>query len=126
MSQLKFSDFFTKLRNDVDFRTRFAADPAATLKAEGFDPASLSLPSNIDLDALSKKLDSLFTGKEGYTTPTQDQVSRLSADELWAKFNIIKGATATALRDEVSPIVVAVVAYGTAVAVGPVIGSSSE
>jgi hypothetical protein len=114
-AQPKFSDFFTKLHDDAAFRARFVADPAATLRQAGFDPTKLNIPANIDANTLNAKLDALFSAKQAFRMPTSAEVSRLSADQLWSDFGIIKGATG---EDGDPPIVVAVVAYGTAVAVG--------
>ncbi|MEX1367951.1 MAG: hypothetical protein AB1Z98_32780 [Nannocystaceae bacterium] len=114
MSQEKFSELFTKLHKDGGFRSRFAKDPAAALRAEGFDTSKLALPKKIDLAQLDQKLERLFSGREAYVPPTPEVAGRMSADELWSKFGIIGGSQAAT---DV-PIVVAVVAYGAAATVG--------
>lgn len=115
MSQPNFSSFFVKLRKDEVFRARFVKDPAATLKAEGIDASKLDIPTKIDASKLDERLDLLFSERDTYKMPSAGDVERMSAEELWDRFSIIKGATGAGAD---VPIVTAVVAYGAAVAVG--------
>lgn len=112
MSDKNFSEFFARLHSDPKFRARFAASPAAVLAEAGFDPKKLQLPSNIDADELAGRLERLFSGRQVYEVPTPEVAEKLSADELWSRFNVIRGTASHSAGDTV-PLVVAVVAYGT-------------
>lgn len=103
------SEFFARLGEDKAFRERFAKDPAAVLREAGYDPDQLELPTLIDPDALERRVTRIRRGEEDLTGD-EAELARLSADELWDRFAIVR------LRDGADPVSASVV-QGPATAV---------
>jgi hypothetical protein len=82
--------FVQKLHDDAEFRRRFAADPGSVLREFGLDPQLLDLPSTIDLDELERRIAAAHRGNARWTLPGAADVERLTADELWERFQFIR------------------------------------
>jgi hypothetical protein len=80
----------------------------------------LALPKTIDVDALSQRLDRVFSGQETVKIDDAKTVAKLSPDELWQRFGVIgldretKDLVGSAVADAVA---VAVVIYGASIVV---------
>jgi len=103
------SELFSRLGEDKAFRDRFAKDPATVLREAGYDPDQLELPSQIDPEALEKRVTRIRKGEETLEG-TEAELSRLTANELWEKFAIVR------LREGADPVSASVV-HGPATAV---------
>jgi len=78
--------FLQRLHDDAGFRAAFAADPAAVLRAHGFDPDLLELPAKIDPVALEQRI-----AQGGVLArPSASEVAQKSAQQLWDDHHFIR------------------------------------
>ena len=116
-----FSQFVTRLHDDTAFRTLFAKSQAQALQEAGFDPSMFVLPSQIDYNQLTQRLNNVFRGSEQVTLNSTSEAANLSADQIWQRFGVIgltsEASGLIAVADDPTAIVVAVVVYGSSVAV---------
>jgi|GEM_PF-1697230 len=85
----KLDNFVAKLRNDQDFRKRFAKDSVPTLREAGFDPDLLEMPANVSSEAILDKLSRVLDKHEEIAPPPPATASSMSADDLWNNLGVI-------------------------------------